>query len=254
MEAAAPPPAHRPPPRPPAAPRPLDVGRVISETFSTYGRHAGVLLGSAVVIFGIIGLINGFLYDEGGILFTLIIQILNLLGTAIFTGMVVKVVQAERQGQSPRSARCSSRSARPRHPDREQHPEGDRGRHRLPPADHPGHLPGDDLGGHRPGDRRRARRRDRRVQPQLGARAGPFLAGARGLRPRLPDRVRRQPRRRRDRRRDRARRADHPHHHRQDHHGAGPRADLRDHLLRPRRRPGRRSPRRPRRRPAPPTA
>ena len=103
MEAAAPPPGSPPPAAPPPgagapAPRRLDVGRVISETFSIYGRHAGVLLGSAVVIFGIIGIINGFLYDEGGIVFNLIVQILNLLGSAIFTGMVVKVVQAEREG------------------------------------------------------------------------------------------------------------------------------------------------------------
>lgn len=101
MEAAAPPPAAPPPPAAaPGPPHRLDVGRVISETFSTYGRHAGVLIGSAVVIFGIIGLINAFLYDEGGIIFSIIIQVLNLLGTAIFTGMVVKVVQAERQGQT----------------------------------------------------------------------------------------------------------------------------------------------------------
>ena len=100
MEAAAPPPAAPPPPAAaPGPPHRLDVGRVISETFSIYGKHAGVLLGGAVVIFGIIGIINGFLYDEGGFIFTLIIQILNLIGTAIFTGMVVKVVQAERQGQ-----------------------------------------------------------------------------------------------------------------------------------------------------------
>jgi len=104
MEAAAPPPGQQPPTAPPPAAAPparrFDVGQVISETFSTYGRHAGVLLGSAVVIFGIIGLINAFLYDEGGLIYTLIIQILNLLGTAIFTGMVVKVVQAEREGTS----------------------------------------------------------------------------------------------------------------------------------------------------------
>jgi hypothetical protein len=100
MEAAAPPPAAPPPPAAaPGPPHRLDVGRVISETFSIYTSHAGVLLGGAVVIFGIIGIINGFLYDEGGFIFTLIIQILNLIGTAIFTGMVVKVVQAERQGQ-----------------------------------------------------------------------------------------------------------------------------------------------------------
>lgn len=92
MEAAAPPPA-----APPPAQR-FDVGRVISETFSIYGRHVGVLLGAAVVIFGIIGIINAFLYDEGGLVFNLIIQFLNLLGSTLYTGMVVKVVQAERQG------------------------------------------------------------------------------------------------------------------------------------------------------------
>jgi hypothetical protein len=96
MEAAAPPPAA---PQPAGAPAPrFDVGRVISETFAIYGRHFGVLIGSAVVIFGIIGIINAFLYDEGGLIFNLIIQFLNLLGSTIFAGMVVKVVQAERQG------------------------------------------------------------------------------------------------------------------------------------------------------------
>ena len=61
MEAAAPPP---PPPAP--AQRRIEVGRVISEAFSIYGQHAGVLIGSAIVIFGIVGIINGLLYDEGG--------------------------------------------------------------------------------------------------------------------------------------------------------------------------------------------
>jgi len=93
MEAAAPP-----PPAPAPAPKRIEVGRVISETFSIYGQHAGVLIGSAIVIYGIIGIVNGILYDEGGFWLSLLINILNLIGTAIYTGMVVRVVQHARAG------------------------------------------------------------------------------------------------------------------------------------------------------------
>ena len=99
MEAAAPPPAPPPAGAAPAARR-VDVGNVISETFSMYGAHAGVLLGSAVVIFGIIGVLNGFFYDEGGILFSLLISVLDVVGSTIYAGMVVRVVQHARQGTS----------------------------------------------------------------------------------------------------------------------------------------------------------
>jgi hypothetical protein len=99
MEAAAPPPAA---PQPQAAPpaRRIDVGNVISETFSQYGSHFGTLIGAAVVIFGITGLINAFLYDEGGIIFNLIINALNVVASTIYAGMVVRVVQHARQGTS----------------------------------------------------------------------------------------------------------------------------------------------------------
>lgn len=94
MEAAAPPPPAPPPPRR------IDVGTVISETFSMYGAHAGALIGSAVVIFGIIGIFNGIFYDEGGILFNLLINVLNVVGSTIYAGMVVRVVQHARQGST----------------------------------------------------------------------------------------------------------------------------------------------------------
>ncbi|MGI8461409.1 MAG: hypothetical protein ACR2OC_07210 [Solirubrobacterales bacterium] len=90
MEAAAPP-----PPAPVA--RRIDVGRVISETFSMYGQHLGVLIGPAIIIFGVVGIINGFLQDEGGIFLTLIAQILSLIASAVYTGFVVKLVQDVRQ-------------------------------------------------------------------------------------------------------------------------------------------------------------
>ncbi len=101
MEAGAPPPPAPPPAAaPPPAPRAgrVDVGRVISETFAIYAKHAVVLILLAVVIFGVVGIINAFLYDEGGILFNLIIQVLNLLASAIYAGMVVRVVQHHRAG------------------------------------------------------------------------------------------------------------------------------------------------------------
>lgn len=94
MEAAAPPPAPAP------APRRVDVGRVLSETFSTYASHAGVLIGSAVVLFGAAGIINAFLQDAGGLFLILLANIISLLASAIYTGMVVGVVREVKQGRA----------------------------------------------------------------------------------------------------------------------------------------------------------
>jgi hypothetical protein len=98
MEAAAPPPAS--PQQPYAGPpaRRVDVGNVISETFSMYGSHAVVLIGTALVIYGVVGVINGILNDEGGILLSLVALALSIVGSTIYAGMVVRVVQHDRQG------------------------------------------------------------------------------------------------------------------------------------------------------------
>jgi hypothetical protein len=71
----------------------IEVGRVIGESFDLYKRHAGALLGTAVVVFVISGVIEGILRDEGGIVLSLIATVVNMVAVAIYTGFVVKVVQ-----------------------------------------------------------------------------------------------------------------------------------------------------------------
>lgn len=94
MEAAPPPP----PPPPPASPRrSIDVGRVISETFSIYGNNAAPLLITAFIVFLIVGLIQGLLGD--GFILQMIGTIISMIATALYTGFVVKLVEDVRDGR-----------------------------------------------------------------------------------------------------------------------------------------------------------
>lgn len=70
----------------------IDVGRVISETFSLYGSNAVPLLTSAFVVFAISGVIQAFLRDEGGLVLILIASIVGLIANALYTGFVVELV------------------------------------------------------------------------------------------------------------------------------------------------------------------
>lgn len=94
MEAAAPPP---PPPPPAAGRRPIDVGRVISESFSIYANNAAPLLITAFIVFLISGLIQGLLTD--GFFLQLIGTVVSLIATALYTGFVVKLVEDVRDGR-----------------------------------------------------------------------------------------------------------------------------------------------------------
>lgn len=94
MEAAAPPP---PPPPPAAGRRPIDVGRVIRETFSIYAANAAPLLITAFIVFLISGLIQGLLTD--GFILQLIGSVVALVATALYTGFVVKLVEDVRDGR-----------------------------------------------------------------------------------------------------------------------------------------------------------
>ncbi len=100
MEAASPPPP--PPPAPPApapAPggRPIDVGRVLSETFSIYAGNAAPLLITAFIVFLISGLIQGLLTD--GFFLQMIGTVVSLIATSIYTGFVVTLVEDVRDGR-----------------------------------------------------------------------------------------------------------------------------------------------------------
>jgi hypothetical protein len=75
-----------------ASARRIDVGRVISETFSLYGSNAATLLGSAFVVFAISGAVQAVLRDEGGLVLLLLASIVSLIANALYTGFVVELV------------------------------------------------------------------------------------------------------------------------------------------------------------------
>lgn len=77
----------------------IHVGEVVSETFSIYGRNAGALIGSAIVVFVIVGIISGLLSEAGGVILALLALIVRMAGTALYTGFVVKLVEDVRDGR-----------------------------------------------------------------------------------------------------------------------------------------------------------
>jgi hypothetical protein len=83
--------------RPPA--KRISVGDVISETFSIYGQHVGALIGSAIVVFAVVGLVSGLLENAGGVVLVLLGSIVRLAGYALYTGFVVKLVEDVRDGR-----------------------------------------------------------------------------------------------------------------------------------------------------------
>lgn len=86
----------------PPAPVPtkrIGVGDVISETFSVYGQHIAPLLGSALAVFVVVGLVSGILQRAGGVLLLLLAMAVSLAGQALYTGFVVELVRDVRDGR-----------------------------------------------------------------------------------------------------------------------------------------------------------
>jgi hypothetical protein len=79
--------------------RRLSAGDVINETFSIYGQNAVALIGSAIVVFVIVGVASGFLEADGGVILLLLAAIIRLAGLALYAGFVVKLVQDVRDGR-----------------------------------------------------------------------------------------------------------------------------------------------------------
>jgi len=84
----------------------IHVGEVISETFSIYGRHVGALIGSAIVVFLIVGILTAVLAgparDElswGELLLVLLAIIIRVAAAALYTGFVVRLVEDARAGR-----------------------------------------------------------------------------------------------------------------------------------------------------------
>lgn len=93
------------------APKRVDVGRVLSETFSIYGAQAAALLGSAAVIFLIVGLLQGLAAAGGGIGLALVGSIAAIIGSTLYGGFVVKLVEDVRDGRRDFSTGDLLRSA-----------------------------------------------------------------------------------------------------------------------------------------------
>jgi hypothetical protein len=79
--------------------RRISVGNVINETFSIYGQNFLPLIGSALVVFVVVGIITGLLQSAGGVILGLIAAIVGLAGRALYTGFVVKLVEDVRDGR-----------------------------------------------------------------------------------------------------------------------------------------------------------
>jgi hypothetical protein len=77
----------------------IEPGRVIGEAFRTYQHHAGPLLGGAVIVIGIAGVINGLLGMSESLVLILLGVLIGLAAGFLYTGYVVKLVQDVRDGR-----------------------------------------------------------------------------------------------------------------------------------------------------------
>jgi Uncharacterised protein family (UPF0259) len=101
MEVAASPPVNR-----------FEPGRVLGETFSVYRDNLGPLLGSALLVFAIVELLTLVLLEVGGGVFIALIAI-NFAGHAVYTGVVVKLVEDVRDGRRDSTVRDLFSAAAP---------------------------------------------------------------------------------------------------------------------------------------------
>jgi hypothetical protein len=77
----------------------IEPGRVIGEAFETYRDHAGALLGGALLVIGIAGVIEGLLSTSGSIILGFLGALVGLAAAFLYTGYVVKLVQDVRDGR-----------------------------------------------------------------------------------------------------------------------------------------------------------
>jgi hypothetical protein len=77
----------------------IEAGRVIGEAFETYQSHVGPLLGGALIVIGIAGVINGILVVTGSLVLVLVGALIGLAAGFLYTGYVVKLVQDVRDGR-----------------------------------------------------------------------------------------------------------------------------------------------------------
>jgi hypothetical protein len=77
----------------------IEPGRVIGEAFETYQSQAGPLLGGALIVIGLAGVIEGILAITGSLILVLLGVLIGLAASFLYTGYVVKLVQDVRDGR-----------------------------------------------------------------------------------------------------------------------------------------------------------
>jgi hypothetical protein len=92
--------------------RSIDIGSVISRVFSTYADQASVLLPAAAVVFVGVGIISALLVVLAPIL-SIVAFIVILVGTTLFTGMVVELVADVQDGRRDATVGQLIAAARP---------------------------------------------------------------------------------------------------------------------------------------------
>lgn len=80
----------------------ITVGGVLSRALNIYGDRFGQLIGIAAVVFIPVGILEG-LAREIGVIGSLIAWVASVVGTALFTGAVVRVVEAGETGAGTKS-------------------------------------------------------------------------------------------------------------------------------------------------------
>jgi hypothetical protein len=78
--------------------RSIDIGSVISRTFSIYADQASVLLPAAAAVFVVIGVISALLVVIAPVL-AIVAFVVILIGTTLYTGMVVELVADVQDGR-----------------------------------------------------------------------------------------------------------------------------------------------------------
>jgi hypothetical protein len=78
--------------------RSIDIGSVISRTFSIYADQASVLLPASAAVFVVVGLVSALLIVIAPVLAILAFVVI-LVGTTLFTGMVVELVADVQDGR-----------------------------------------------------------------------------------------------------------------------------------------------------------
>lgn len=81
----------------------ISVGAVLSRAFEIYGKRLGLLIGMAAIVYIPAVILRTILNSEAGLIGALIATVIQFVAAALYTGSVVRVVQAEDSGSEPGS-------------------------------------------------------------------------------------------------------------------------------------------------------